>query len=842
MEIKKSDDNLKKIFLTAILLLAITTMVFAESVTVQISASPSSIAQGQTSAITATATASSAVSNVILTISLPSGLSSNDSLSQTISSISAGASSSKSWNIQGDVASNASYTITVTASSGATGSGNTSLTVSTPAFIDVQNFSAIPLSCADKNCPVTDTNSYSINGVGQHLSVSFQLNNSGGSSTKATVALSISGDANLLNGASNWQNDINGGSYQSLSWDFNIGNFSDTNIVFAITANSNDPNDVWVFVDDNVNPGRVTTLAASDGNRTITGGSVDLNWTAITQPDIASYKVFLKKNTSFANDSFSGLDANSTLTPTNANCVASDTTCYYNYSGLSNDQNYCFAIAAVDNAGNYDFNANGIMKCATPRDTKFPTFTLSSSTTSTSTSYSLTGTTDDNATCRYSSSANIVYSNDSYFTTMSSTNGTSHSASFSGLSNQTYTYYIKCRDANGNISGDFNASFTVSASTTTTTTSTSGSSSGSSSSAPAVTATGKGTVSDANNAITATNTAKSNIDSNISFLLELGAELNKDANSLIEQAKAKLALAETEKAKSDANYLLAKKYAEEANTLFEQSKTKMPDVNLQVDSKITITQTIEEIKSALETAGIKSEQVITGSQRARNFFKIERQTKTYSIKAKDSNDTNYTTNFVLKVKNDLNADSNATIKDFNVIETIPKSIAMDANQISSKQSFAIIKKDPIIMFAVPELKPGKEIEFKYTVKKKVDQNSLQEFSKPVIALEEKQALEIKKTAGVKESIDDLCIGKKCDDNNPCSLDSCKDGNCLHDAIADKTKCGNGMICSTGKCVKESELAKKINIPLEAIAIIIIIPVLLIAFAIIRKRKNKLTFK
>lgn len=42
----------------------------------------------------------------------------------------------------------------------------------------------------------------------------------------------------------------------------------------------------------------------------------------------------------------------------------------------------------------------------------------------------------------------------------------------------------------------------------------------------------------------------------------------------------------------------------------------------------------------------------------------------------------------------------------------------------------------------------------------------------------------------------------CDDNNPCTTDSCSSGSCLHTNIADGTACGTGKICSAGAC-KES---------------------------------------
>ena len=90
-----------------------------------------------------------------------------------------------------------------------------------------------------------------------------------------------------------------------------------------------------------------------------------------------------------------------------------------------------------------------------------PSGTLAMGTTQTSLSLS----TNENATCRYATSANTPY--DSMSHPFSTTGGTSHSTTVSGLSNGlSYTFYVRCQDGSGNPNTDdypisFNISSTV---------------------------------------------------------------------------------------------------------------------------------------------------------------------------------------------------------------------------------------------------------------------------------------------------------------------------------------------------------------------------------------------
>lgn len=90
-----------------------------------------------------------------------------------------------------------------------------------------------------------------------------------------------------------------------------------------------------------------------------------------------------------------------------------------------------------------------------------PSGTLALNTTSTT----LSLTTDEAATCKYSTSSGTAYGSMTPFTT---TGGTSHSTSITSLTNGgSYIYYIKCQDSSGNTdASDYTISFTVAADTT----------------------------------------------------------------------------------------------------------------------------------------------------------------------------------------------------------------------------------------------------------------------------------------------------------------------------------------------------------------------------------------
>lgn len=86
-----------------------------------------------------------------------------------------------------------------------------------------------------------------------------------------------------------------------------------------------------------------------------------------------------------------------------------------------------------------------------------PSGTLAAGTTQTA----LGLTTNENAVCRYATSAGVAYA--SMPNTFATTGGTSHSTTVGGLSNGgSYSYYVRCQDSSGNANpDDFSISFSV---------------------------------------------------------------------------------------------------------------------------------------------------------------------------------------------------------------------------------------------------------------------------------------------------------------------------------------------------------------------------------------------
>jgi len=127
-------------------------------------------------------------------------------------------------------------------------------------------------------------------------------------------------------------------------------------------------------------------------------------------------------------------------------------------SGISEGA-HTVTIKATDNAGNYREGTVSIYldKTAPTISDGMPSGTLSSGTTSAS----LAVATNKAATCKYSSTTGTSYA--AMTNTFSTTGGTSHSTSVSGLSSgSTYHYYVRCQDNAGNpTSSDYTITFSI---------------------------------------------------------------------------------------------------------------------------------------------------------------------------------------------------------------------------------------------------------------------------------------------------------------------------------------------------------------------------------------------
>ena len=133
---------------------------------------------------------------------------------------------------------------------------------------------------------------------------------------------------------------------------------------------------------------------------------------------------------------------------------------YYEFlSGQSGDAQYPLSAALYSALGGGSSSSSSSPTVAGPVVSGgSPTGSLASSTTQTTMSVL----TNENATCKYATAAGTAYS--SMPNTFSSTGGTSHSTTITGLqSGSSYNYYVRCADSSGNAdTSDYGISFSVS--------------------------------------------------------------------------------------------------------------------------------------------------------------------------------------------------------------------------------------------------------------------------------------------------------------------------------------------------------------------------------------------
>lgn len=171
---------------------------------------------------------------------------------------------------------------------------------------------------------------------------------------------------------------------------------------------------------DRTAPAMPTSLAATS----ITQSSVTLAWTRSTDNvGVASYSVY--KNSKY---------------------VASSYTTAYTVNGLLANTRYSFCVKAKDAAGNYSLASNIIYVTTLPKDAAAPSAPSglnASSVTSSSLKLAWNASTDNVGVVGY-----LVYKNG---VNVASVSGTSYSAS--GLTASTaYSFYVKAKDAAGNLS------------------------------------------------------------------------------------------------------------------------------------------------------------------------------------------------------------------------------------------------------------------------------------------------------------------------------------------------------------------------------------------------------
>ncbi len=197
---------------------------------------------------------------------------------------------------------------------------------------------------------------------------------------------------------------------------------------------------ITTSIPDSTSP-TVSLTAPADAS-TVSGASVTLSATASDNISIAgvSFKV---------DGSLIGVE---------------DTTSSYGLTWDSTsvaDGSHVIVAVARDSSNNRATSSSATItvdNTAPVRSSGSPSSALPSGTTSTT----LSLTTNESATCKYSTDSGTAYGS---MTAFGSTNSSSHSTTISGLSDSTsYTYYVKCSDSQGNINAtNYSINFSVSA-------------------------------------------------------------------------------------------------------------------------------------------------------------------------------------------------------------------------------------------------------------------------------------------------------------------------------------------------------------------------------------------
>ena len=194
--------------------------------------------------------------------------------------------------------------------------------------------------------------------------------------------------------------------------------------------------------------------------------------------------------------------------------------------------------------------------------------------------------------------------------------------------------------------------------------------------------------------------------------------------------------------------------------------------------------TSEDIISILTAAGA-GQNAIEKASEAVGKTSVQRNLQVEKITSKGK--SSYESKLSIKVTNT----SGKKLANVKVIESIPKSVAKKASEISSAYQFSVLKDDPIIEFSVEDLQTNETKEVSYTVKSNVSQASFDEYAQPVVS----DATEVEEAV-------DACIGVNCDDGNQCTADRCSNGTCSNIPVVDGTACGLGQVCQAGSCVTE----------------------------------------
>lgn len=184
--------------------------------------------------------------------------------------------------------------------------------------------------------------------------------------------------------------------------------------------------------------------------------------------------------------------------------------------------------------------------------------------------------------------------------------------------------------------------------------------------------------------------------------------------------------------------------------------------------------------------------------------------------------TGYKATFSISLKNV----SGAALDDVSLIEQVPAAIAADANAIKSDSVFIVLDKEPVIKFFIGAIPSNSSASVSYFVefgkeKKDAMEAVFGDLNSPVVLI----------PAGA-----NTCVGRYCNDFNPCTTDYCTGGTCVYENAVDGVNCGQDLVCYKGTCgrFRNPEMWYKLGI---AVISVVMISVILL-FIRGEHRKNK----
>jgi hypothetical protein len=146
--------------------------------------------------------------------------------------------------------------------------------------------------------------------------------------------------------------------------------------------------------------------------------------------------------------------------------------------------------------------------------------------------------------------------------------------------------------------------------------------------------------------------------------------------------------------------------------------------------------------------------------------------------------------------------SGKELKGIELIEKVPKEITENTKSINFADKPKVLKEDPLFEWLF-DLNINEIKDFKYHINGVSDKSILKDMNSFFKNLAIPTAL-LQLEAGK----EDACKGKNCNDKNPCTVDYCAAGKCIHSAN-DGISCDNNKVCYQGQCIEKKLIIEKI---------------------------------